>query len=108
VGGREVTILLGLERCFLQYAAETFWPDKHVEKKTDKAHTVLMQWCLSAFAVGFWRAMVGRFAYDRPFTLKEAYPLAVKDSRPLMRKMNCRRSVLYETSKGRFFAVSDY
>jgi hemerythrin len=106
VGDRDVTILLGGERMFVRFAAETFWPDKHLEGKLDKAHLTLLQWCLTAFAVGFWRNLVGRFSYDEPFILQEVYPLAAKDVRKAIRGMDYRRSTLYETTRGRFFMTS--
>jgi hypothetical protein len=108
VGGRDVTLLVGLERKFLRYATVTLWPGKNPDREMDKAHELLVRWCLTAFVVAFWRTMVARFTFDKPCVLKEIYPLAAKDIRHLIRKMNYTRSTLYETTKGRFFVTSEY
>jgi hemerythrin-like metal-binding protein len=108
VAGTDVTLIIGMEPAFLRHITETFWGDKKIDKTLDKAHTMLLQWCLTAFCVGFWRNMIGRFDHDKPCVLKEVVPMDKWDARQLMRGMEPRQSTLYETTRGRFFVLSDH
>jgi hypothetical protein len=108
VAGTDVTVVLGLDQSLLRHATETFWADKKVDKEIDKAHMVLLQWCLTAFSVGFWRNLIARFTHDQPCVLKSVSPLDIKDTRQVLRTIVPSHSTLYETTKGRFFVTSDH
>jgi hemerythrin-like metal-binding protein len=106
VNGTDVTVLLGLERTLLRHATEAYWTDRTFDKARDRAHMVLIQWCLTAFAVGFWRNMIARFTHDRPCVLKDVRQLDSREARQVMRTIEPRHSTLYQTDQGRFFIVS--
>jgi hypothetical protein len=108
IAGTEVSMVTGMENTILRHATETFWGEKARVKEIDKAHMVLLQWCLTSFIVGFWRDMIVRFTHDKSCVLKETSPLDVKDARQLVRTVSPRKSTLYETTKGRFFVISDH
>jgi hemerythrin-like metal-binding protein len=108
VAGTDVTLVFGLERSFLRYATETFWGRKLQKQTIDKAHTMLLQWCLTAFSVSLWRELIVRFTHDKSCLLKDTSPLDVKDARQMVRTVTPRQSTLYETTKGRFFVISDH
>jgi hemerythrin len=108
VDGTDVTLVLGMENTILRHAIETFWGEKAKVKEIDQAHKMLLQWCLTSFIVSFWRDMIVRCTHDKPCVLKDVSPLDVKDTRQMMRGVTPRKSTLYETTKGRFFVVSDH
>jgi hemerythrin len=108
VAGTDVTLVVGLERTLLRCATEAFWGRKVQEQKIDKAHMVLLQWCLTAFSISLWRELIVRFTHDKSCLLKDTSPLDVKGTPQLVRTMTPRQSTLYETAKGRFFVISDY
>jgi hemerythrin len=108
INGTDVTIIFGMERTLLLHAIEALWADKKLDKSIDKAHMVLLQWCLTSLTVGFWRSMIARFTHDQPCVLKEVYPLDNKDSRQMMRSIVPSHSTLYQTNQGRFFVASDH
>jgi hemerythrin len=106
--GTDVTILIGAETSFFRNLAENLWHHKMDEKNLDKAHTILIQWCMTALSVGFWRNMIARLTHDKPCVLKEVLPLSVKDTRQAMNSVTPKHSTLYETTQGRFFVVSNH
>jgi hypothetical protein len=108
IAGMDVNVVFGLDQSLLRYAIHTFWEDKKVDNAIDKAHMVLLQWCLTSFTVGFWRNMIARFTHDQPCVLKDVTPLDIADTRQVMKSMECSHSTLYETTRGRFFVASDH
>jgi hypothetical protein len=108
LAGTEVSLVFGLEKPLLRYATEYFWGDKTRQKVIDRAHMVLLQWCLTAFSVSLWRELIVRFAHDKSCLLREMTPLNMKGACQLVRTVNPRRSVLFETAKGRFFVICDH
>jgi hypothetical protein len=50
--------------------------------------------------------VVARFTHDKPCVLKKVEPLAMKDARQEIRDLQPNTSILYETTKGRFFLAS--
>lgn len=108
IAGTDVTILIGLEKTILRYATESLWAEKMHEKEIDKAHMVLLQSCLTSFTISLWRELIARFTHDKSCLLKNTTPMDVKGARQLVRTMNPRQSTLYETTKGRFFVISDH
>jgi hemerythrin-like metal-binding protein len=107
VDGTDITLVVGLEGTLLRHAIQTFWGEKVKIKEVDKAHQMLLQWCLSAFTIGFWRDMIVRFTHDKPCVLKETSPLDMVDARQMLRTITPRQSTLYETTRGRLFVVTD-
>jgi hypothetical protein len=107
ISGTSVTLVVGLERSLLRCATEAFWGQKVQKQKIDKAHMELLQWCLTAFSVSLWRELIVRFAHDKSCLLKDTSPLEARRVCQLVRSVHPRQSTLYETSKGRFFVISD-
>jgi hemerythrin len=108
LAGMELTLVLGMEESLMRHAIETFWEKKALDKNIDRAHRMLLQWCLTSFVVGFWRSMIGHFSHERSCMLKSVVPLDIKDTRQVMRGKTFNKSVLYETAKGRFFVACAY
>jgi hemerythrin len=108
VGGEDLTLLIGSETTFLRNLSENLWHHKIDKKTLDKAHTILIQWCMTALTVGFWRSLIVRLTHDKPCVLKEVSPLSVKDTRQMMRAVDPKQSTLFETSQGRFFVACHY
>jgi hypothetical protein len=108
VGGEDLTLLIGSETTFLRNLSENLWHHKIDQKTLDKAHTILIQWCMTALTVGFWRSLIVRLTHDKPCMLKEVLPLSVKDTRQVMRTVDPKQSTLFETSQGRFFVACHY
>jgi hemerythrin len=100
IAGTDVNVVFGLDQSLLRYAIHTFWEDKKVDNAIDKAHMILLQWCLTSFTVGFWRNMIARFTHDQPCVLKEVTPLDIEDTRQVMKSMEFSHSTLYETTRG--------
>jgi hemerythrin len=108
IDGQAVDVFLGADVAFLRNLTNIFWPGKLEEGKLDEAHTVLLQWCLTSVTIGFWRDLIERLTHGKPCHLKSVSPLQIQDTEKAMKDMELKRSVLYDTTIGRFFFACNY
>jgi hemerythrin len=108
IGGQEVSVYLGAETTFLSNLTKIFWGEKIKKNELDKAHSILLQWCLTSFIIGFWRDLIVRLTHGKPCVMKSVSPLQIQDTEKAMKDMELKRSVLYGTTIGRFFFACNY
>jgi hemerythrin len=108
IDGQEVDVFLGADVAFLRNLTEVFWAHKVKKQELDEAHTILLQWCLTSFTIGFWRDLIERLTHGKSCRLKKVTPLEIQNTEKAMAGKEFKRSVLYDTSLGRFFFSCNY